>query len=324
LQLWLAISFYGPHCLQTTDRGCDRYGLIRPTHALNIPPMKPNSRTDSNVFDATQADFEQKVLAASTEIPVLVDFWAPWCAPCKQLTPVLEKVVAGYGGRLRLAKVNTDEQMQLAALFGIRSLPTVMLIKDGRPVDGFMGAQPESVIRELLEAHLGPGAEVDDALPLPTDPRQMVATLREAIAAEPDKSELKLELAKALMPLGDTDEVTRILDALPANLAESDIARRLRSQLTFARALKGAAPRNELAILVDRDPDNLKARYQFGTRLLIDGEAEPALEQFLEIMRRDRQFEDDLGRKSLIAAFELVDDADLVSRTRRRMSSMLF
>jgi putative thioredoxin len=289
-----------------------------------MPPMKPNAHIDPNVFDATQADFEQKVLVASTEIPVLVDFWAPWCAPCKQLTPVLEKIVAGYGGRLRLAKVNTDEQMQLAALFGIRSLPTVMLIKDGRPVDGFMGAQPESVIREILDAHLGATDALNDAVPLPTDPKQLVAMLREQIAAQPDKPELKLELAKALLPLGETEEVTHILDALPANLAESDPARRLRSQLAFARALKGAPPRGELSVLVKHDPDNLRARYQLGTRLLIDGEPAPALEQFLEIMRRNRQFEDDLGRRSLIAAFDLVDDPDLVSRTRRQMASMLF
>jgi putative thioredoxin len=258
---------------------------------------------------------------------VLVDFWAPWCAPCKQLTPVLEKVVASFGGKLLLAKVNTDDQMQLAALFGIRSLPTVMLIRDGRPLDGFMGAQPESVIREMLAAHLGDGAapaEEEEPEALPLDPAETARALRAQVKAEPDKAELRLELAKALMQLGETAEVATLLDGLPANLAESDGAKKLRSQLAFASVLKGAPPRNELAVLVKHDPANLKARHQLGTRLLIDGDPAGALEQFLEIMRRDRKFEDDLGRRTLIAAFDLVDDADLVSRTRRQMASMLF
>ncbi len=289
--------------------------------------LPPNAASSELVFDVTQADFEQKVLAASTRVPVLVDFWAPWCAPCKQLTPVLEKIVAGYGGKLLLAKVDTDDQMQLGALFGIRSLPTVMLIKGGRPVDGFTGAQPESVIREILAAHLGDGAadeEPEAESALAPDPAELAAMLRAQIKAEPDKAELRLELAKALMQLGETTEVAALLDALPANLAESDAAKRLRSQLAFASVLKGAPPRTELAVLVKHDPANLKARHQLGTRLLIDGESEQALDQFLEIMRRNRQFEDDLGRKTLIAAFDLVDDPDLVSRTRRQMASLLF
>lgn len=279
-----------------------------------------------HIYDVTQADFEQKVLVASTRIPVLVDFWAPWCAPCKQLTPILEKVVADYGGQVLLAKVNTDEQAQLAQLFGIRSLPTVMLLKDGRPLDGFMGVQPESVIREILEAHVGPPTAVAEAEPevVPVDPAQRVLELRAAIAAEPGRDESKLELATVLMSLGEVDEAARLLDALPANLAESAPAKTLRSQLSFARVLKGAPPQAELAVLVKHDPANLKARHQLGTRLLIEGEAEAALEQFLEMMRRDRAFEDDLGRKSLIAAFDLVEDAELVSRTRRQMASMLF
>jgi putative thioredoxin len=239
---------------------------------------------------------------------------------------VLEAIVASYGGRVLLAKVNTDEQAQLASLFGIRSLPTVMLLKDGQPLDGFMGVQPESVIREILEAQVGPpDAEVAPEVEAPPpDPTEQARTLRAAIATEPARDELKLELATALMQLGEADEAASLLDALPVNLAESAPAKVLRSHLGFARVLKGAPPLDELAGLVKADPVNLKARHQLGTRLLIDGEAELALAQFLEIMRRDRKFEEDLGRKSLIAAFDLVADADLVSRTRRQMASLLF
>ena len=175
------------------------------------------------VFAATTESFEASVVARSHEVPVLVDFWAPWCGPCRVLTPILEKCVAAQDGKVLLAKVNTDEQAQLAQLFGIRSLPTVMLLKDGRPLDGFMGVQPESVIREILEAHVGPPAAVAEAEPevVPVDPAQRALELRAAIAAEPGRDESKLELATVLMSLGEVDEAARLLDALPANLAES-------------------------------------------------------------------------------------------------------
>ena len=282
------------------------------------------------IFDATQADFEQSVLAASMETPVLVDFWAPWCAPCRQLTPVLEKIVASYAGRVLLAKVNTDDEMQLAALFGIRSLPTVMLIREGRPIDGFMGAQPESVIREILAAHVGepgePGPAGADAVEPPDErtPAERVEDLRAQVAAEPGRDELKLELAEALVQSGESDEAAMLLDALPANLAESDRARMLRSQLSFARALAGAPAPRELERRIAADPADLRARHQLGTHLLLAGEHGAALEQFLEIMKRNRGFDEDLGRRTLIAAFDLVQDPDLVSSTRRRMASLLF
>ena len=280
------------------------------------------------VFDVTQADFEEKVLAASMRVPVLIDFWAPWCGPCKQLGPVLEKLVAELGGRVLLAKVNTDDEMQLPALFGVRSLPTVLLVREGRPIDGFVGAQPESAIRALLAPHLdGTAPPLDDAEaepPLELTPEEELEDARAAVAAAPDKPELKLDLVRALMRTGASDEAERELDALPANLATSDVARRARSQLGFARVLTGAPGAKPLAERIAADPADLRARHQLGARLLLDGDAEGALEQFFEIMRRDRAFDEDLGRKSLVAAFDLVEDADLVSRTRRRMAALLF
>ena len=281
-----------------------------------------------HVFDVTQADFEEKVLLTSTRVPVLVDFWAPWCGPCRQLTPVLEKLVTDLDGRVVLAKINTDEQMQLASIFGIKSLPTVLLMVDGRPLDGFLGVQPEAAIRQLLETHLGP-LDVPAAAPEPepeavATPEQRVAELRARMQAEPDKSELALELAQALMQVGAVTEVKTLLDALPANLAEGDAAKVLRSHLAFAKALEGAPALDALVQRIESDPKDLRARHQLGTRFLLDGNHEAALEQFLEIMRRDRKFDEDLGRKTLIAAFDLVHDADLVSKTRRRMAALLF
>ncbi len=277
------------------------------------------------IADVTELDFEDKVLLASTRRPVLVDFWAPWCGPCRQLAPVLEKIAAEFAGRLDVVKVNTDEQMQLAGLFGIRSLPTVLLIRDGRPIDGFMGAQPESVIRELIAAHVGEAAAVVDSEPDPVlPPADRVADLRARVAAEPDKNELKLDLAEALIEIGETAEATGILDALPPDLSESDKGRRLRALLDFGAVLRDAPPLEQLSRIVADDPTNLRARHQLGVRLLFAGEAQASLEEFLEIMRRDRTFEDDLGRRTLIEAFRVVDDPDLVSATRRRMSALIF
>jgi putative thioredoxin len=204
-----------------------------------------------------------------------------------------------------------------------------MLIRDGRPVDGFMGAQPESVIRQFLEPHLGdPALLPDDELPPEPEPElapeEAIAVLRARIAAEPDKDEIKLELAQVLMQTGAVDEVGRILDHLPANLAEGDAAKTLRAHIGFANAIAGAPSARELAASVEADPANLRARHQLGTRFLLAGQYADALAQFLEIMRRDRKFDDDLGRRTLIQAFALVDDADLVSSTRRRMAAMLF
>lgn len=284
--------------------------------------------TSPYIFDTTQTDFEEKVMVASMQQPVLIDFWAPWCGPCKQLTPIIEKVVTELKGKVLLAKVNTDEQAQLAAAFGVRSLPTVMLLRNGRPLDGFMGVQPESVIKEWLAPHLEgievPEEELIEEILTERSPEELLQDTLNAIRAEPDKAELKLDLIQALLAVGDSDTAEKELDKLPANLATHDTAKRARSQLEFAKALKDAPDERMLAARLAAKEDDHLARYQFGVRRLIAGDAETALEAFLEIMRRDRKFEDDLGRKSLIAAFALIDDADLVSRTRRRMAAIIF
>ncbi len=279
-----------------------------------------------HVFDATTETFEDTVLRTSLEVPVLVDFWATWCGPCKTLGPILEKLAGEYNGAFLLAKVDVDKEQQIAAAFQIRSVPTVFLVKGGQLVDGFPGALPEGQLREFLASHGIQPAEATEAAveEVPLDPQAQVAALREAVAAEPDKDELKLDLVLALLKTGEAGEAERLLDALPANLATDDRAVKARARLGFAAALKDAPAPDALRAAVAADADDLRARHLLGVHALVAGESEAALEQFLEMLKRDRAFEDGLARKSLIDAFRVIEDDALVSQYRRKMSSLLF
>jgi putative thioredoxin len=259
---------------------------------------------------------------------VLVDFWATWCGPCKTLGPILEKLAAEFIGGFRLAKVDVDKEQQLAGYFQIKSVPTVMLVKDGQIVDGFPGALPEAQIREFLKHHgveAKPPAEPEEAaVAAPVDPHEEVLRLRSAVQAEPDKADLRLDLALALLNTGHASESEKLLDALPANLAIDDRAIKARARLGFADLLKDAPPRQPLEAAIAADPGDLRARHLLGVRLIVEGETEAGLEQFLEMLRRDRNYQEQLPKKSLIDAFRIIDDADLVGAYRRKMASLLF
>ncbi len=280
-------------------------------------------------FDVTVAEFQEKVLQKSLETPVLVDFWATWCAPCKQLMPVLEKLAKDYNGAFLVAKVDVDREQQLAGYFQIRSVPTVVLVKGGQLVDGFPGALPEQQLREFLTSHgIEPLALEPEEVAEPEveteDPHAAVLALRASIAEDPDNGDLKLALISALLKIGASDEAEQLLDALPPKQSESDAAKRARSQLDFARDLAGAPSPTELRQALELDANDHRARYLLGVHNLLDNQPEPALEAFLDIMKRSRAYGEDLARKSLIKAFALIDDADLVSRTRKRMAAMIF
>ncbi len=281
------------------------------------------------VFDATTATFEEAVLRKSLETPVLVDFWATWCGPCKTLGPVLEKLAADYHGAFLLAKVDVDKEQQLAAAFQIRSVPTVMLVKDGQLVDGFPGALPEGQLREFLKQYgIEPGVPAEpepvaEVEAVPLNPPQEVARLRTAIEAAPDNDELKLDLALALLQIGAAGEAEQLLDRLPANLATDDRAIQARASLSFAALLKDAPPAEVLQAAISADPTDLRARHLLGVRELVMGDAEAGLIQFIEMLKRDRSFEDGLARKTLIDAFRILNDDALITRYRRQMSALL-
>ncbi|MGH8032517.1 MAG: thioredoxin [Luteimonas sp.] len=282
-----------------------------------------------HVFDATTATFEAEVLQASLQTPILVDFWAEWCAPCKTLGPILETVAADYHGAFALAKVDTEAQPEIASAFQVRSLPTVFLVKDGQIADAFQGALAESQVREFLSHHgiqpAPPAAETalasDSAAAI--DPHAEVVRLRKAVEAESDNAELKLDLALALLQTGGTPEAETLLDALPANLSTDDRAIKARARLGFAILLQDAPPAETLEAAIAAQPDNLRARHLLGVHRIVAGQPEAGLEQFLDMLRRDRSFDDALPRRALIDAFRIIDDDDLVGRYRRKMSSLL-
>jgi putative thioredoxin len=290
-------------------------------------PLSP-SPAPSHSIDISAANFETELLQVSMARPVLVHFWTPRSDASISLGALLEKHVDAYQGELRLARIDVDSQPQVAAMFGIRSVPTVVLVREGQPVDGFAGALPDAEIGEFLVRHMGPatkGEDVDDGAPGPMEtPRQTIARLQQEIAAAPDQAELKLELAVAHMQAGDAPSARAELDALPASLENDDRARRLRGQLEFVDLLSDAPSRAELEARIARNEDDHVARDLLGVRLLIDGETEAGLEQLLTLLARDRHWNEGQARKRLLAAFLTIDDADLVGRYRRRMSSLLF
>ena len=286
-----------------------------------------NDALTPHVFDATAATFEDAVIRKSLETPVLVDFWATWCGPCKTLGPLLEKLAADFNGAFELAKVDVDAEQELAAAFQIRSVPTVMLVKDGQLVDGFPGALPEGQLREFLKHHgIEPAPAVEEAAEIaapPVDPHAEVMRLRKIAEAEPDNAEHKLDLALALLQTGAASEAEHLLDALPANLATDERTVKAWARLGFAALLKDAPPAEVLEAAIASDPTDLRARHLLGVRRLVAGDAEAGLQQFIEMLQRDRVWSDHLAKKSLIDAFRVIEDEDLVGRYRRKMSALL-
>ena len=286
-----------------------------------------NATITPHIFNVDQDNFETEVLQASLKTPVLVDFWATWCEPCKSLGPVLEKLAVEYNGAFRLGKVDVDKNQELAGVFGIRSIPTVMLVKDGQILDGFTGALPEGQLREFLSRHIQPlDGDVEETSEevAPESPEQAINRLQQAIAAEPNRPELKLDLALALAQAGHASAAEAELNALPANLAIDARAVRLRNQLDLSRSLEGAPALDTLQQRVQANPQDWEAHDLLGVRLLLGDDQAAGLDQWLLLLERARDWNDGQAKKRLLAAFNTLDDAELVARYRRRMASLLF
>ncbi len=281
-----------------------------------------------NIIVATRDNFAD-VLEQSQRIPVLVDFWAGWCAPCQVLMPMLVALATEYQGQVLLAKVDTDAEQELATEWGIRSLPTVKLFKHGLVVEEFTGAQPESVIREIIERHIEKEADRLCAQALGAiehdDSTQAQKLLEQSLALDPDHLPSKLTLAELSVRLGTASAAEKLLRALPLNQREDEAVENLLARVEFARVLDQAPDRATLNRQLAAQADDLSAHHQLGAHDVMAGDYAAALEHFLAIMSRDRQFQDELGRRSLLAVFtRLGDDHPLVHQYRRKMATLMY
>jgi putative thioredoxin len=290
------------------------------------------------IKDTTTESFMTDVIDASMEVPVVVDFWAPWCGPCKQLGPLLEKAVRATNGAVRMVKMNIDDHPEVAQQLRIQSIPAVYAFKGGRPVDGFVGAVPESQIKTFIQRLVGKGAQTPAASPIDeamTVAKESLAAgdfaaaeniFRQVVQRQPDHAGALIGLARCALAAGDVDDARKIVARIPEAEAKSAEAVSVRTALELAEAAeKSKGATSELEQRVQRDPADHEARLELANALFAGGFRQEAVDQLLESFRRDRNWNEQAARKQLLKLFEAMGPTDpLTVQSRKRLSSLMF
>jgi putative thioredoxin len=298
----------------------------------NAKPAAANG-ADDLVRDTTTQTFAKDVLEASRQQPVLVDFWAPWCGPCKTLGPVIEKAVRAAKGAVKLVKMNIDDHPSIAGQLGIQSIPAVIAFQNGQPVDGFIGALPESQVKAFIDRLAGPAGPTEadqliaegEALLAAGDVPAGAELFSAVLEAEPESVPAALGLARCMIAANDMVRAREILDRLPATAASDPNVAAVRAQLDLAAQTEALGDAGPLEARISANPADHQARFDLALLLNARGDREAAVDHLLEIMRRDRNWNEEGARKQLLQFFEAWGPMDEATRAgRRRLSSMLF
>ncbi len=282
-----------------------------------------------HIVEANQDNFNQLVIEQSGHTPVLVDFWADWCQPCQMLMPVLAKLAEEYNGAFKLVKVNSDQNQALAQQYGVRSLPTVKVFKNGDIVDEFMGVQPEPVIRDLIDKHRirqmeNTRQEALQALQA-GDLETAEQQLNQVIETEPDYYEAYPDLAQVLLEQNKLEATQSILDKIPANKVDDEKLENLKKAIQRKKLQEESGDIAELEARLAQNPDDIQTMLDLAKAKVVAGDVKAGLDLYLEAIQKDREFGDDAARKGLLEAFDLFEKNDpLIKEYRARLYSLLY